>query len=341
VLLDLKTISLGKTEDIWRAGGSELWFFICYCYVDATLPLFLLEKHAKVQLLFSIASICNCSMDVVYNNGMQSKISCLFYEQSRQLFGGKYLVPEWGRRGMHWPDVWLHSNPYEEGFRFHYLKPRPVGAKGYMGAWVADTSRGLHTEPIFTNDFTSLYPSLAFSYEFDYNKFLTEATIKHYGIKANQFVPQVLGPQQTIFCGELTSDPIVAEYDEYRTPLLKTTYWKIQEEGIMSAMIKMLFDKRSYWKVEMAKFTYYSNFLSIPESKYPTSLADDPSWDPNILVPMSLKIKLGRFWQRMFDSARNLSTWLLEKVKFYERDRLTLTQWNNQLLNSYIGENCE
>lgn len=239
-----------------------MWFFICYCYVDATLPLFLLEKFAKVQLLFSVASICNCAMDVVYNNGMQSKISCLFYEQCRRLFEGKYLVPEWGRRGLHWPDVWLSSNPYEASFKFHYLRPRPFGTKGYMGALVMDPSRLLHLDPILTGDFTSLYPSLSASYEFDYNKFLTEATIKHYGLKANQFVPQVLGPQKVIFCGELTTDPLVAQYDQYRTSMLKTTYWKIQEEGIMSAMIKMLFDQRSYWKVQMAKWTYYRYFLS-------------------------------------------------------------------------------
>lgn len=50
--------------------------------------------------------------------------------------------------------------------------------------------------------------------------------------------------------------------------------------------------------------------MSIEPSKYPTN---DPSWDRNVLVPLSLKEKLGRFWENMFKAALNTETWVKEK----------------------------
>jgi len=327
-------VSHEETPHIWKKGGKDLWFFICYCYVDATLPLFLLEKHAKIQLLFALARECNCALDIIYNNGMQVKISSLFFAASRVYKGGQYLIPEWGLLGLHWPDVWLSENPYTKGFSFAYLKPRPPGTKGYMGALVMDPTRMLHADPLPTLDFASLYPNLAASYHFDYDKFLTEFTIQYYKIPSNMFARQILGPAKVIFCGEVVQSETSAEYDRYNVTTLKEAKWMVHQDGFVKFLVLRLSAQRSAEKDSMAKMTYYNKLVSVSPAKWPPKQCSPEfaAWNAEMLAPQTLREKIGgKYWEVFAAACTSHETYSAEYARI-ESELLTMMPGSTDLV---------
>lgn len=113
-----------------------------------------------------------------------------------------------------------------KGTKGRIPKAKATKKKGYMGAYVINpTRRGLIPEPIVTEDYSALYPSICFSRGLGYRTLLTSKTIKKYGLQMWQYAKHVLGPASLINCGEEVYDPVAQKQHGYHTPYLKVAYF--------------------------------------------------------------------------------------------------------------------
>lgn len=102
-------VDVTKGGEYWRQGGRWLWIFIAYCAVDARLPVQLLLAKGKIPLAVGLARLANVSLQAVYNNGLQMKVVSLLAQELYEHRGNRELLVEYGRRHLHWPDVWLRA----------------------------------------------------------------------------------------------------------------------------------------------------------------------------------------------------------------------------------------
>ena len=297
-------VDVTKGGEYWKGGGRMLWFFLCYCYIDAVLPVHLLEDRSKLDYMIAMGSLCNLTFQQVFG-GQQKKVFGNVATTAKRFHldelprnhpnhGVPHLIPDYGRRHLHWPDAWLQPEPFL-ALNFAKTSPRfkkkPDKAKGYEGAYNFDPHRGWHLDPIVVPDFTSLYPSLMIAYGLVYMGFLTRFMIKHYALPRYTYSRTVIGADgQSIYplapiqpihpsihpsihspcfanlflvhCGESVVDAAAAEQEGYGEPELKECFWHSDVEySILKTAQKKLFAMRKGFKGEMARWKTFARVL--------------------------------------------------------------------------------
>lgn len=277
---------LARSIEIWKGGGAPMWFFSCYCFVDALLPLQILSKFDKIGLMFSIANITYCKMNKIYNNGMQVKAIAIIQRAAVLYKGGVYLVPDYGRRHLHWPGVFLHPNVRAKVHEYaDQFKSAPDKVTNYPGAKVIVPKAGYYPVPVFTDDFKSLYPTSANNYGLSYDTMLTPEIIEYYGVRAHEYITVPLGPRSLTWCGYPVEDPAMAKAAGYTESTIMMSYWMSPREvTFFGFIIEMLFALRkgfrkveAQWRQAAFLVQYYeggrpdlqnADFVSKVEQKY-------------------------------------------------------------------------
>lgn len=247
---------LADSMRIWREGGEDMWFFTCYCFVDALLPLQLLDKYDKIGLMFAISNITYCDMTKIYNHGMQVKVISIIYRAAFMYKNGIYLVPDYGRRHLHWPGVFWHPGVrYKVHEYAAQFASSPDGQTNYPGAKVVAPKAGFYPVPVLTDDFKSLYPTSGKNYGTSYDTLLTPETIEKYGIKAHEIVKIPLGPKSLTWCGYPVEDAELAKREGYADSTVMMSYWYgARGTTFLGFIIDLLFTLRADFRRVLGKW---------------------------------------------------------------------------------------
>jgi DNA polymerase elongation subunit (family B) len=183
-------------EIVSRADPAEQWEIARYCWQDAAIPVWLIEKLTYWPILVEMGSVCRTRINEVCNGGQQTRVYNLIANVvapggAKKLQGDqpKTPLPESGfaiNRGVSgWPEIDTGDIDFEEepaaedaprAAPAREKKPRLEADEAesaasklrkkpdYRGATVLEPMPGFYREELTSSlDFASLYPSIMIS----------------------------------------------------------------------------------------------------------------------------------------------------------------------------------
>ena len=295
---------LAQSMAIWREGGARMWFFSCYCFVDALLPLQLLDKFDKIGLMFGISAITYCDMTKVYNNGMQVKVISIIHRAIVTYRGGIFLEPDYGLRHLHWPGLFLKADVREAIGQYRdQFRCAPEKETNYPGAKVVVPKAGYYPVPVMTDDFKSLYPTSAKNYGLSYDTMLTPEMIAHYKIPRYEYTVVPLGPRSLTYCGYPVEDAQIASDAGYNENTIMMSYWySPRVKTFVGYIIDLLFDlrndyKKAMWRWAVIRLVRYS--LAIYPPTHPPTPLQVLSYDRDTLPDLSDTVVCGKIREKV------------------------------------------
>jgi DNA polymerase elongation subunit (family B) len=103
-------VEISKSRDMWFKGGAGLAYFVGYCLFDAVGCVMLTEMKNYNETAFIVADITSTQPPQVFMKGSQNIVMSYVYKMA-WMYGKKYMIPDYGIRELHWPDLW-HDHVY-------------------------------------------------------------------------------------------------------------------------------------------------------------------------------------------------------------------------------------
>ena len=152
--LHKKDVHYSTITELFRGTKEQRAKLALYCYIDAKLPLQLMDKLMCIFNYIEMARVTGVSIQDLIVRGQQYKVMSGIYRKAKDM---SYVIPV-------------------------YDSTTADDKKQYKGALVIEPKKGFYEDPIVTLDFNSLYPSIIMAHNLCYTTLLTDNDIEKYNL---------------------------------------------------------------------------------------------------------------------------------------------------------------